>query len=386
MSETSAPTAPLAHTPLHAMHVARGARMVPFAGYEMPVQYADGIIAEHTHTREAAGLFDVSHMGQAFVVGPDHDTAARALEALMPADIVNLAPGRQRYTQLTDENGGILDDLMVTRSADPDEDGVLMLVVNAAGKEADYAHLAAALPAGVRLIRADHRALLALQGPKAAAVLERHSAGAAAMAFMSAKSASFDGIDCHVSRSGYTGEDGYEISVKANRVRAIAERLLGHAEVKPIGLGARDSLRLEAGLCLYGHDIDTTTSPVEAGLVWSIQKRRREEGGFSGAERVLAELRDGAPRQRVGLRPEGRVPAREGAEIKSSDGAPIGKVTSGGFSPTLGAPIAMGYLERAFAAPGTPVALVVRGKDIPATVAALPFVPHRYHRGEASPT
>jgi glycine cleavage system T protein (aminomethyltransferase) len=387
MSETSAPTAPtapLAHTPLHPLHVARGARMVPFAGYEMPVQYPDGIIAEHTHTRDAAGLFDVSHMGQAFLVGPDHATAARALEALVPADIVSLAPGRQRYTQLTDSNGGILDDLMVTRSADPDEDGVLMLVVNAARKEEDYTHLVSALPAGVRLIRADHRALIALQGPKAAAVLERHCAGAAAMALMTAKSASFDGIDCHVSRSGYTGEDGYEISVKANRVRAIAERLLGHGEVKPIGLGARDSLRLEAGLCLYGHDIDTSTSPVEAGLTWSIQKRRREEGGFAGAERVLAELRDGAPRVRVGLRPEGRVPAREGAEIRSSDGAPIGKVTSGGFSPTLGAPIAMGYVERAFAAPGTPVALVVRGKDIPAQVAALPFVPHRYHRAEAS--
>jgi aminomethyltransferase len=201
------------------------------------------------------------------------------------------------------------------------------------------------------------------------------------MPFMSARSASFDGIDCHVSRSGYTGEDGYEISVKANRVRAIAERLLGHAEVKPIGLGARDSLRLEAGLCLYGNDIDTSTSPVEAALAWSIQKRRREEGGFPGAERVLAELRDGPARLRVGVRPEGRIPAREGAEIKSSDGTPVGKVTSGGFGPSLGAPIAMGYVERAFAEPGTPVALVVRGKDIAASVAALPFVPHRYYRG-----
>jgi aminomethyltransferase len=380
MSEAPATAPPLAHTPLHALHVARGARMVPFAGYEMPVQYADGIIAEHTHTREAAGLFDVSHMGQAFVVGPDHETAARALEALVPADIVNLAPGRQRYSQLTDANGGILDDLMVTRSSEPEEDGVLMLVVNAARKEADYAHIAAGLAAGVRLIRADHRALIALQGPKAAAVLERHCAGAAAMPFMTARSASFDGIDCHVSRSGYTGEDGYEISVKANRVRAIAERLLGHGEVKPIGLGARDSLRLEAGLCLYGHDIDTSTSPVEAGLAWSIQKRRREDGGFPGAERVLAELRDGARRLRVGLRPEGRAPAREGAEIKSSDGAVIGTVTSGGFGPSLGAPIAMGYVERAFAEPGTPVALVVRGKHLPASVAPLPFVPHRYHR------
>jgi aminomethyltransferase len=381
MSEAPAIEKPLAHTPLHALHVARGARMVPFAGYEMPVQYADGIIAEHTHTREAAGLFDVSHMGQAFLVGPDHETAARALETLVPADVVNLAPGKQRYTQLTNPDGGILDDLMVTRSAEPDEDGVLMLIVNAAGKEADYAHIAAALPASVRLIRADHRALIALQGPKAAAVLERHWAGAATMPFMTARSASFDGIDCHVSRSGYTGEDGYEISVRANRVRAIAERLLGHAEVKPIGLGARDSLRLEAGLCLCGHDIDATTSPVEAALAWSIQKRRREEGGFLGAERVLAELRDGPRRLRVGLRPEGRIPAREGAEIKSSDGAPIGKVTSGGFGPSIGGPIAMGYVERAFAEPDTSVVLVVREKDIPARVTALPFVPHRYYRG-----
>jgi aminomethyltransferase len=357
--------------------------MVPFAGYDMPVQYADGIIAEHIHTRSAAGLFDVSHMGQAFVVGPDHATAAQALEALVPADLAALAPGRQRYTQLTDANGGILDDLMVTRSADPGEDGVLMLVVNAACKEADYAHIAAGLPGNVRLIRADHRALIALQGPQAAAVLARHCPGAAAMAFMSAQSASFDGIDCHVSRCGYTGEDGYESSVKANRVRAIVERLLAHAEVKPVGLGARDSLRLEAGLCLYGHDIDTTTSPVEAGLAWSIQKRRREDGGFPGAERVLAELRDGGRRLRVGLKPDGRVPAREGAEIRAPDGTPIGKVTSGGFGPTIGAPIAMGYVERSFAAPGTPVVLVVRDKDIAATVTALPFVPHRYYRGPA---
>jgi aminomethyltransferase len=382
MSETTEPAAPLAQTPLHALHVARGARMVPFAGYDMPVQYADGIIAEHTHTRSAAGMFDVSHMGQAFVVAADHATAAAALEALVPADIAGLAPGRQRYSQLTDANGGILDDLMITRSADPDEDGVLMLVVNAARKEADYAHIAAGLPAGVRLIRADHRALIALQGPQAAAVLARHCAGADTMAFMSARSASFDGIDCHVSRCGYTGEDGYEISVRANRVRAIAERLLGHAEVKPVGLGARDSLRLEAGLCLYGHDIDTGTSPVEAALGWSIQKRRRVEGGFSGAERVLAELRDGASRLRVGLMPVGRVPAREGAEIRTPDGTPVGTVTSGGFSPTLNVPIAMGYVERSLAAAGTPVVLVVRGKGIAATVAALPFVPHRYHRGE----
>jgi len=383
MTDTLAPDA-LAHTPLHALHVARGARMVPFAGYEMPVQYADGIIAEHNHTRSAAGLFDVSHMGQAFLVGPDHATTARALEALVPADILELAPGRQRYTQLLDEGGGILDDLMVTRPGDPAEDGVLMLVVNASRKADDFSHITARLPSDVSLIRADHRALVALQGPKAAEVLVRHSPATAGLGFMHAVSTSFDGIECHISRSGYTGEDGFEISVKANRVRAIVERLLGHAEVKPIGLGARDSLRLEAGLCLYGHDIDTSTSPVEARLTWSIQKRRRDEGGFPGAERVVAELKDGASRVRVGLKPDGRAPAREGAEIRSADGKSIGRVTSGGFGPTVEGPIAMGYVEPASAETGTPVLLVVRGKDLPASVIALPFIQHRYYRGPES--
>ena len=286
--------------------------MVPFAGYEMPVQYPDGIIAEHNHVRTQTGLFDVSHMGQAFLVGADHETVARALETLVPADIVNLAPGRQRYTQLTNEEGGILDDLMVTRSADPAEDGVLFLVVNAATKEADYAHLAARLPAGVRLIRADHRALVAVQGPMARQAVGRHCPEAVPMTFMSAITTRFDGIDCHISRSGYTGEDGFEISCKATRVRAIAERLLSEPSVKLIGLGARDSLRLEAGLCLYGHDIDTTTSPVEAALTWSIQKRRRTEGGFPGAERIQRELAEQPARVRVGIKPEGRAPAREG--------------------------------------------------------------------------
>ncbi len=377
----SAPAAPLKQTPLHPLHVARAARMVPFAGYDMPVQYADGILAEHAHVRAHAGLFDVSHMGQAFLVGADHESVARALETLVPADILNLAPGKQRYTQLLDESGGILDDLMVTRSADAHEDGVLMLVVNAACKHADYAHLEARLPAGVRFLRADHRALVALQGPHAADVLARHARDTRDMAFMTAKTTEIDGIGCHVSRSGYTGEDGYEISVKATRVRAIAERLLDDARVKPIGLGARDSLRLEAGLCLYGHDIDTTTSPVEAALAWSIQKRRRAEGGFPGAARVQSELSDGPARLRVGLKPDGRAPAREGAEIRSADGVAIGKVTSGGFAPTLGAPIAMGYVARAYAEPGTAVTLVVREKELPAKVAALPFVPHRYVRG-----
>jgi aminomethyltransferase len=259
-----------------------------------------------------------------------------------------------------------------------------MLVVNAGCKQADFAHLESALPSTVRLLRADHRALIALQGPQAAHVLACHCPGSAEMAFMSAMSTRFDGIECHVSRSGYTGEDGYEISVKAPRVRAIVERMLGHPEVKLIGLGARDSLRLEAGLCLYGHDIDTTTTPIEAGLAWSIQKRRREEGGFPGAERVLAELRDGPRRRRVGIAFDGRMPAREGAEIRSPDGTPIGKVTSGGFGPTVGAPIAMGYVDAEHAATGTPLVLIVRGKELSARVAALPFVPHRYHRGPAA--
>jgi aminomethyltransferase len=372
---------PLAATTLHALHVGRGARMVPFAGYEMPVQYADGILAEHLHTRSAAGLFDVSHMGQAFLVGPDHAATASALEALVPADILNLGYGRQRYTQLLNADGGILDDLMVTRPTDASEDGVLMLIVNASRKEADFSHLAGRLPSNVRLLRADHRALIALQGPQAAQVLVRHCADAAEIPFMSAITTRFDGIDCHVSRSGYTGEDGFEISVKASRVRAIAERLLGHPEVKLIGLGARDSLRLEAGLCLYGHDIDETTSPVEAALAWSIQKRRREFRDFPGAERVLGELRDGPRRRRVGILPDGRMPAREGAEIRSAEGTPIGTVTSGGFGPSVGAPIAMGYVARPFAEPGTPVVLVVRTKELPAKVVTLPFVAHRYWRG-----
>lgn len=372
-------SAPLKQTPLHALHAARGGRMVPFAGYDMPVQYADGIIAEHNHVRAQAGLFDVSHMGQAFLVGADHETVARALEALVPADIQNLAPGRQRYTQLTDASGGILDDLMVTRSADPAEDGVLYLVVNASMKDADYAHIAAHLPAGVRLIRADHRALIAVQGPMARQAVGRHCPEAVAMAFMSAITTRFDGIDCHISRSGYTGEDGYEISCKATRVRAIVERLLSEPSVKLIGLGARDSLRLEAGLCLYGHDIDTTTSPVEAALTWSIQKRRRTEGGFPGAERIQCEIAQGPARLRVGIKPEGRAPAREGTEINLDD-ASIGKVTSGGFGPSVNGPVAMGYVDTRYTAPGTAVMLTVRGKPMPARVVALPFVPHRYVR------
>jgi aminomethyltransferase len=383
LHETSA--VPLAHTPLHALHVALGARMVAFAGYEMPVQYPAGILAEHTHTRNEAGLFDVSHMGQAFLLGGRHEAVARVLEALCPADILGLDPGRQRYSQLTSAGGTILDDFMVARSADPAEDGVLMLVVNAATKAADFSHIEAQLPAEVRLLRADHRALLALQGPRAAEVLARHCPRSTELGFMEAATAEFDGVSCHISRSGYTGEDGFEISIRADRAESIARTLLAEAEVKPIGLGARDSLRLEAGLCLYGHDIDTTTTPVEAGLVWSIGKRRRAEGGFPGADRVRLEIANGVGRRLVGLMLDGKVPAREGADIKTPEGILVGRITSGGFSPTLGRPIAMGYVEAAYATPTTALELIVRGKPLAARVVSLPFVPHRYHKKPRSP-
>ncbi len=376
----TASTEPLLKTPLHARHVTLGARMVPFAGYDMPVQYPAGIMAEHNWTRESAGLFDVSHMGQAFLVGPDHETTARALEALIPADIVNLPPGKQRYSQLLNEEGGILDDLMVTRSADPDEDGALLLVVNAACKTQDYAHIEARLPANVKLVKAEHRGLIALQGPKAEEALAALNPEAAEMGFMTLRTLKLGGVKANVSRSGYTGEDGYEISAAADRIGEIWDALLLDPRVKPIGLGARDSLRLEAGLCLYGHDIDTTTSPVEAALNWSIQKRRREEGGFPGAARIQREFAEKPARIRVGLLPEGRAPAREGADIATADGTIVGKVTSGGFGPTLNGPCAMGYVAREHAAPGTKLDLIVRGKPLPATIAAMPFVPNRYKR------
>jgi len=376
----TASTEPLLKTPFHARHVAAGARMVPFAGYDMPVQYPAGIMAEHNWTRENAGLFDVSHMGQAFLVGPDHETTARALEALIPADIVNLPLGKQRYSQLLNEEGGILDDLMVTRSADPDEDGALLLIVNAACKTADYAHIEARLPANVKLVKAEHRGLIALQGPKAEEALAALNPEAAEMGFMTLRTLKLGGVKANVSRSGYTGEDGYEISAAADRIGEIWDALLLDPKVKPIGLGARDSLRLEAGLCLYGHDIDTTTSPVEAALNWSIQKRRREEGGFPGAARIQHEFAEKPDRVRVGLLPEGRAPAREGAEIATADGTIVGKVTSGGFGPTLNGPCAMGYVLREHAAPGTKLDLIVRGKPLAATVAAMPFVPNHYKR------
>jgi aminomethyltransferase len=375
---------PLKHTPLHALHLEGGGKMVPFAGYEMPVQFSLGILKEHLHTREKAGLFDVSHMGQAVLAGPDHETTAAALEALVPGEIRKLRRGRLRYTMLLNEEGGILDDLMVTRPADEAEDGRLMLVVNAACKEADYAHIAARLPEGVTLNPKEDRALLALQGPAAANVLAGFAPGATDLGFMTAAAFRFDGAECHISRSGYTGEDGFEISVAAENAEDVARKLLDHADVEPIGLGARDTLRLEAGLCLYGHDIDATTSPVEADLAWSMGKRRREEGGFPGADRIQCELREGPNRLRVGIRPEGRAPAREGTEIMDETGERrIGAVTSGGFGPSVGAPVAMGYVAAAHAEPGSRVRLMVRGAAVPATVVALPFQPHRYFKKKA---
>jgi aminomethyltransferase len=371
---------PLLQTPLHAEHVRLGARLVAFAGYAMPVQYPTGILAEHAWTREHAGLFDVSHMGQAVLVGPDHATVARALEALVPADILGLKPGQQRYTQLLNEEGGILDDLMVSRSADPAEDGTLNLVVNASTKEADYAHIAARLPASTALHRHEDKALLALQGPGAAEVLAAYDPTIHEIAFMTARKLSLGGIGVHASRSGYTGEDGFELSVAAEVAVDLWRLLLDSTFVQPVGLGARDSLRLEAGLCLYGHDIDHTTTPIEAGLAWSIQKRRRQEGGFPGYERIRRDLAEGPPCRRVGILPEGRAPAREGASIATEDGCEMGIVTSGGFGPTLGAPVAMGYVTRETAAVDTALRLTLRGKPLAAKVAAMPFVPHRYKR------
>ena len=382
MGNTSEHDEPLARTPLYDLHVELGGKMVSFAGYEMPVQYPLGIMGEHNQTREAAGLFDVSHMGQAFLVGPDHETTASALEALVPSEIAGLAPGRVRYTNLLNDEGGIIDDLMVTRSAREEDDGRLYLVVNASRKDVDYAHMAARLSGGVTLQPVEDRALVAIQGPKAVDVMARLSPQADGLAFMAASSGEVAGIDCHLSRSGYTGEDGYEISVAADQAEDLARALLAEPEVEAIGLGARDSLRLEAGLCLYGHDIDETTSPIEAGLRWIINKRRREEGGFPGAERIQREIAEGTSRLRVGIRPSGRAPAREGTEV-SHDGRVVGTVTSGGFGPTVGGPVAMGYVETSLADPGTAVDLIIRGKAHPAEIAAVPFAEHRYIRKQS---
>jgi aminomethyltransferase len=365
--------APLKTTPLDALHRALGAKMVPFAGYAMPVQYPMGILNEHLHTRAAAGLFDVSHMGQAKLLGAD---AAAALETLVPGDLQILKEGATRYTQLTNDEGGILDDLMATKRADG-----LYLVVNAACKDQDFARIEAKIGARAKLQRLDDRALLALQGPHAAAVMARLAPDSAGQKFMTLREGKIGGIGCLFTRSGYTGEDGYEISVPASEAEKLAKLLLAQPEVKPIGLGARDSLRLEAGLCLYGHDIDTTTSPIEADLLWSISKRRRAEGGFPGAARIQREIAQGPSRRRVGIVPEGRAPAREGTEIVDASGTKIGIVTSGGFGPSVSGPVCMGYVPANSATPGTQVGLVVRGKTLPAKIAGMPFAPHRYFRG-----
>jgi aminomethyltransferase len=372
-------SAPLLQTPLDAWHRRHGARMVAFAGYAMPLQYdfsddlaarcKGGIMAEHLHTRAAAGLFDVSHMGQATLHG---DGVAAAFEALVPGDMLGLKPGRQRYSLLTNAQGGIIDDLMVARLAED----TLFLVVNASRKEIDFPHIAAGV-AGSQLTRHEDRALLALQGPASAGVL---GAEAAAMAFMAIAEVTLFGIPCQITRSGYTGEDGFEISVPGDKAEALADALIAHPAVVPIGLGARDSLRLEAGLCLYGNDIDETTTPIEAGLTWVIGKRRKMAWDFPGGAIMRDQLDHGAARKRVGIRPEGRAPARAHTEIVSGDGSVVGMVTSGVFGPSANAPVAMGYVQRALADDGTRLHLMVRGKPIPAVVAPMPFVPHSYQR------
>jgi aminomethyltransferase len=371
-------------TPLHALHLELGARMTPFAGYDMPLQYPPGILKEHLHTRARAGLFDVSHMGQLAMRAKSGNPAdaALALERLVPVDILGLGEGRQRYALFTNEAGGIRDDLMVTNRGDH-----LFLVVNAACKLADEAHLRAHLSADCEIERLDTRALLALQGLAAGEVLAAMAPESVAMRFMDVRPLTLAGADCIVSRSGYSGEDGFEISVPDEAAVDLAKALLAHEAVAPIGLGARDSLRLEAGLCLYGADLDETTSPVEASLTWAMQKARRaggaREGGFPGAARILAELADGPARRRVGLLPEGRAPVRGGAPIfaAEADDAPVGAVTSGAFGPSLGGPMAMGYVPAALAASGTRLFAEVRGKRLPVAVADMPFVKPNYKRG-----
>ncbi|MGA8137708.1 MULTISPECIES: glycine cleavage system aminomethyltransferase GcvT [Pseudomonas] len=372
-------TESLKQTPLHALHLQLGARMVPFAGYDMPVQYPLGVMKEHQHTREKAGLFDVSHMGQIRLVGA---AAAKALEALVPVDIIDLPVGMQRYAMFTNEAGGILDDLMVANLGNDE----LFLVVNAACKEQDLAHLQKHLGHLCEVLPLfEERALLALQGPAAVSVLARLAPEVTKMTFMQFASVRLLGVDCYVSRSGYTGEDGFEISVPAASAEALARSLLAETEVEAIGLGARDSLRLEAGLCLYGHDMNSETTPVEASLLWAISKVRRVDGaragGFPGAETVFAQQQQGVSRKRVGLLPQERTPVREGAEIVDQDGQVIGNVCSGGFGPTLGAPLAMGYVDSSQAALDSEVWAIVRGKRVPLKVSKMPFVPQRYYRG-----
>jgi len=369
--------AALLTTPLHALHRELGAKMVPFAGYDMPVSYPAGILAEHRACRESAVLFDVSHMGQLRLEGDD---AAAALETMVPVDIAGLAPGKQRYALFTNGAGGILDDLMVTRRGDH-----LMLIVNAACKAADTARMQAAIGQRCSVVPMPHHALLALQGPKAAAVMARLAPSLAALTFMSGAEATIAGIRVFATRSGYTGEDGFEISVADGDTDALARALLAEAEVAPAGLGARDTLRLEAGLCLYGHDIDTATTPVEAALTWAIQKVRRpgggRAGGYPGAAVIEAQLGTGAAMKRVGLVGLERMPVREGAAIVDEHGATIGRVTSGTLGPTVGAPVALAYVPAALAVPGTLLHADVRAKRQPMRVTTLPFAPHHYFRG-----
>jgi aminomethyltransferase len=373
----------LQRTPLHPLHVELGARFVPFAGYEMPISFPPGILKEHLHTRAAAGLFDVSHMGQLAVYprAPGAHNAARALESLLPVDVLGLAEGRQRYALFTNSGGGILDDVMIANRGDH-----FVLVVNASRKDFDEAHLRASISEDCIIERLDDRALLALQGPLAQSALGRFSPAVASMRFMDVRTLAILGVDCMVSRSGYTGEDGFEISIPAAHAQSLARKLLENPDVAPVGLGARDSLRLEAGLCLYGCDLDAGTTPVEASLEWAIQESRRKggarEGGFPGAEVILAQLASGSARRRVGLRSQERTPVRGGSSLYADAGAPapLGQVTSGGFGPTINAPVAMGYVASAAAKAGTVLFAEVRGKRVPVEVSGLPFVKLSYKR------
>lgn len=368
----------LKQTALHALHLELGAKMVPFAGYDMPVQYPLGVLNEHLHTRSKAGLFDVSHMGQARLKGKLGCDAAAALERLVPGDVCGLQNGGQRYTMLMNQAGGVLDDLIVTRPLDSQRD--VYLVVNAACKEQDLALLETELGEAIELHRLEDRSLLALQGPAAASILMPLFPETEGMVFMTQIQSSFEGAEVLISRSGYTGEDGFEISVPSEKVEYFARKLLAHEAVEAIGLGARDSLRLEAGLCLYGSDLDKTTSPIEAGLAFVVNKVRRERADFPGAERILKELAEGPRRRRVGIQPEGRAPARHGAEIVAGDGTHVGEITSGGYGPSVGGPIAMGYVESHSAELGTEIGLIVRGKVLAAKIVPMPFVPAKYYR------
>lgn len=377
------PTNDLHLTPLNSLHLEQGAKMVPFAGYSMPVQYAPGVKKEHLHTRKLAGLFDVSHMGQVLLSGPE---AAADLEKLMPVDIIDLPEGKQRYGLFTNERGGILDDLMVTRFPSVDGKDCLYVVVNAACKARDIAHMKASLSESTVLEVLDDRALIALQGPKAVDALARFAPQVNNMVFMDARQLSIANVDCYVSRSGYTGEDGFELSIPADQAITLCKQLLEQPEVELIGLGARDSLRLESGLCLYGHDIDETTTPVSGSLLWAISKSRRaggaRAGGFPGAHSIFKQIdAKDVDSKRVGLTGSSRAPVREGAELVNKEGEVIGKVTSGTFGPTAGVPVAMGYLQKAYTPLGTEVFALVRGKQLPMTVSKMPFIQQRYHRG-----